>query len=72
MTDMTDIDEISNQMNTVYLDDQNNDMIEYFTMLNIDQNIKKTILNLIYNDNYNDYLSIYNICVENNIEIPPS
>lgn len=43
----------------------------YIYTLNIDINLKQYLINLVNNDNYNSYLEIYNICVENNIELPP-
>lgn len=47
-----------------------NPLIEYILQLNISKNIKTRLLFLIENDNYNDYIEIYNILLENDIEIP--
>jgi formiminotetrahydrofolate cyclodeaminase len=41
-------------------------IINYILSLKIDNSIKTQLLNLIDNDNYN-----YNICMENDIELPP-
>lgn len=65
-----DIDEISDNFNTISIN-EDNDIISYIKTLNIDNLIKKTIIELLYNDNYNSYLDIYNICLENDIELPP-
>ncbi|WP_396189849.1 hypothetical protein [Flavobacterium sp.] len=50
---------------------EHNDLIEYICNLQIDVNIKNTLLHLIENDNYNDYMQLYNILIENDIELPP-
>lgn len=68
--DIMDIDEISDNFNTISIN-EDNDIISYIKTLNIDNLIKKTIIELLYNDNYNSYLDIYNICLENDIELPP-
>jgi len=71
---MNDIDDLVNDNNYLYVDDykpHNTDLVDYITQQTIDENIKQMIINLIYNDNYEDYISIYNICMENDIEIPP-
>lgn len=49
----------------------NQGIIRYIKMLNISQETKAKLLHLVENDNYNDYLEIYNICVENGVELPP-
>lgn len=76
-----DIENITNSLNYVYIDNENEseesydyareEMISYINMQNIDKQIKDTVINLIFNDNYNSYLDIYNICIDNNIELPP-
>lgn len=48
-----------------------NDLIQYIYNLQIDVNIKNTLLHLVENDNYNDYMQLYNILIENDIELPP-
>jgi len=69
-----EIDDLCGCFNTVNVTQShhdNNDLITYITNLDIDHEIKNTIENLIYNDNYSSYANIYDICVENNIELPP-
>lgn len=50
---------------------QNNSMIEYVLSLQINNETKKHLVNLIENDSYDSYIDIYNICLENDIELPP-
>lgn len=50
---------------------ENNELLTYISTLNIDYNLKKYLYDLIENDNHTDYLTIYNICMENDIELPP-
>jgi len=50
---------------------EENMMINYVNNLNIDIDIKNHLLILLENDNYNNYIDIYNICMENDIELPP-
>lgn len=52
-------------------DGKNKDLITYIHNLHITPALKRQLLTLIENDNYNDYLQIYNICLENDIELPP-
>jgi len=73
-----DINEISANMNHVFITDDvcqekhyNQDMINYIKGQNIDDQIKELVIYLIENDSYESYVDIYNICVENNIELPP-
>ncbi len=73
-----DINEISANMNHVFITDDvcheehyNQDMINYIKCQNIDEQIKELVIYLIENDSYESYVDIYNICVENNIELPP-
>lgn len=69
-----DIDELCDSLNVVHFTDDHNDnsdLIAYIRTLDIDNDIKNTIENLIFNDSYSSYANIYNICVENNIELPP-
>jgi len=70
------VDEITTGFEHVRVEDTNNindnhDLISYLESQKIDSEIKQLVINLIANDNYNDYISVYNICVENNIELPP-
>lgn len=76
-----DIEDITNSMNYVYVDDtmvseiEDNSqkcMILYIQQqTHIEEHIKDLVISLIENDNYNSYLDIYNICMDNNIELPP-
>lgn len=75
-----DIDNISNSLNYVYIDDdyihesndnQQQQLISFIHSQHIEEHIKTHIISLIQNDNYHSYLDIYNICIENNIELPP-
>jgi len=50
---------------------ENNELLTYIRTLDIDYNLKKYLYDLIENDNHTDYLTIYNICCENDIELPP-
>uniref|UniRef100_A0A6C0LFD3 Uncharacterized protein n=1 Tax=viral metagenome TaxID=1070528 RepID=A0A6C0LFD3_9ZZZZ len=50
---------------------ENNELLTYIRTLDIDYNLKKYLYDLIKNDNHTDYLTIYNICMENDIELPP-
>jgi hypothetical protein len=50
---------------------QNNILIEYVLSLQINNETKKHLVNLIENDSYDSYIDIYNICVQNDIELPP-
>lgn len=54
--------------------DEENALTESFSQCKIKEhndNLKNTLLHLIENDNYTDYLQIYNILMENDIELPP-
>ena len=50
---------------------ENNELINYICSLSIENNLKKYLCELIENDCHTDYLTIYNICCENDIELPP-
>lgn len=63
MDDITDLMETCN----IY----GNNMCQYIRMLDIDNGIKEHLIELIENNNYHNYLEIYNICIENDIELPP-
>ena len=78
MSQEDDINEISANMNYISITDDvcrekhyNEDMINYIKGQNIDDQIKDLVIYLIENDSYESYVDIYNICVENNIELPP-
>jgi len=49
----------------------NQGIIAYIKQLNIPRETREKLLHLVENDNYNDYIEIYNICVENGVELPP-
>jgi hypothetical protein len=57
--------------NTSLTSHEYNDLISYINVLDIDNNVKYNLIYLIQNDNHCDYLTIYNICMENDIELPP-
>ena len=63
------MDDITDLMETCNID--NNDMCQYIQLLDIDNGIKEYLIGLVKNDNYCNYLDIYNICIENDIELPP-
>ncbi len=63
---MDEIDEAFGKMNL----GNNYDLILYIRKLVIDENVKKQLIYLIENDNYASYIDIYNICLENDIELP--
>jgi hypothetical protein len=63
------MDELVANMSKMHVEE--NVMIDYVNSLKIDQPIKDSLIEFIYNDNYNSYLNIYNICIENDIELPP-
>jgi len=66
------MDELINTLNHTSLkNEESNMLITYVKMLNIDENIKDYLCYLIDNDNLCDYQTIYNICIENDIELPP-
>jgi hypothetical protein len=51
---------------------ENYDLIAYIRNLKtIDKEKKGHLLYLIECDNYQSYMEIYNICLENDIELPP-
>lgn len=49
----------------------NQGIIGYIKQLNIPYETRERLLYLVENDSYNDYMEIYNICVENGVELPP-
>lgn len=62
-------DVLCNAMQKVVIDE--NDLVTYIrTMTSISNELKQHLIELIQNDCYSDYLQIYNICLENNIELP--
>jgi hypothetical protein len=63
------MDELLDSINDMSV--KENEMVEYVNNLLIKDSIKNTLIRLIYNDNYTSYIDIYNICTENDIELPP-
>lgn len=49
----------------------NYDLVLYVRSLAIPEDIKNQLIYLIENDSYSSYMDIYNICLENDIELPP-
>jgi hypothetical protein len=57
--------------NTVICDSCTDALVRYISSLkNLEANLRQHLIHLIENDCYNDYLEIYNICLENDIELP--
>jgi hypothetical protein len=75
MNEIDEIDDIIHEMNYMYMENVENrstDLIAYISSLrNIEQEIKTMLINLVKNDSYESYVDIYNICQENDIELPP-
>lgn len=75
MNDIDEIDDIIHEMNYMYMENVENkstDLIAYISSLrNIEQEVKTMLINLVKNDSYESYVDIYNICQENDIELPP-
>jgi hypothetical protein len=63
--------DISDCFETFSLYENNKDLISYIHKLQIRPLLKTQLIQLVENDNYNDYMQIYNICLENDIELPP-
>ena len=69
-----DIVALANDMNFLYVDEikpENISLVDYISQQNIDEKIKQTVIEMIYNDNYDDYISIYYHCPDNDIQLPP-
>jgi hypothetical protein len=64
------MDEIISNMENMQIN-VNSDLVLFVRSLNIPQHKKDQLLYLIENDNHRDYVTIYNILVENDIELPP-
>ena len=72
MSSQNNVEEIVQNFNNVSLKDKGDTkMIDYILEQNIDEKIKELVIYLIESDRYESYLDIYNICIENNIELPP-
>lgn len=66
------IDDLCDYMSNVHISENTNrDIINFINSQNIDTMIKNTIIELIAEDSYPSYEYIFNICVENGIELPP-
>jgi len=66
------MDEIIDKLNSTTLtSNESRELIEYINTIDINIDVRKCLAHLIENDNHCDYLTIYNICVENDIELPP-
>ena len=68
---MSNINDIIAKMQNVFLDGDKGNIINYINSLNINDETKQLLIEFIKNDNYNNYEDIYNICLENDIELPP-
>ena len=75
MNENDEIEDIIHEMNYMYMEnieDKNTDLIAYINSLgNIENNIKNMLISLVKNDSHDSYVDIYNICLENDIELPP-
>ena len=66
------MDELIDALNSTTLtSNESRELIDYINTIDINIDVKKCLAYLIENDNHCDYLTIYNICVENGIELPP-
>ena len=66
------MDEIIDKLNSTTLtSNESRELIEYINTIDINIDVRKCLAHLIENDNNCDYLTIYNICVENDIELQP-
>jgi hypothetical protein len=70
MNDPNDLENIIDNLENIRISEKN-ELLTYINTLPIEYNIKKYLYDLIENDNHTDYLTIYNICMENDIELPP-
>jgi len=68
-----DVNDLVDSMETscCLYDSYNQGIISYIKQLPVPLETKQRLLYLVENDNYNDYMEIYNICVENGVELPP-
>ena len=56
---------------TTLASNESRELVDYINTIDINVDVKKCLAYLIENDNHCDYLTIYNICMENDIELPP-
>jgi hypothetical protein len=69
--DIEDIEDITDDITNMSFDDKyNHELLDFIDTLKISENIKGYLKKLIENDNFNDYSEIYNVCIENGIELP--
>ncbi len=64
------MEDLISQFNTTYINDYQQDLFTFISSLNIDNQLKKHLLELVENDNYRNYIEIYEICLENDIILP--
>ena len=64
------MEDIISDMQSLQIE-KNDDLIQYVRSLHIDDYIKHQLLHIIENHNHKDYVAIYNILLENDIELPP-
>lgn len=69
-----DIDSLMDDMNGCAISEESNHstntMVSHIRSLNIENILKRQLIALIQNDNINSYLEIYEICLENDIQLP--
>jgi hypothetical protein len=56
---------------TTITTNESKELIDFINSIDINIDVKRYLSYLIENDNHCDYLTIYNICMENDIELPP-
>ena len=56
---------------TTITTNESEELVDFINSIDINIDVKKYLSYLIENDNHCDYLTIYNICMENDIELPP-
>jgi len=56
---------------TTLASNESQELIDFINSIDINIDVKRYLSYLIENDNHCDYLTIYNICMENDIELPP-
>jgi len=56
---------------TTITTNESKELVDFINSIDINIDVKKYLSYLIENDNHCDYLTIYNICMENDIELPP-
>ena len=56
---------------TTLTTNESQELIDFINSIDINIDVKRYLSYLIENDNHCDYLTKYNICMENDIELPP-